>query len=158
MADVVTTTAMGRIREFADDAAGDIAAAQLRMFLLQATEADDTVRDYDVMGGGSGLLDAAGNTEATFTNYANKVIQDGDITVTEDEVNNRVDIDVPDQTFTSAGNGVNNTLTDVVIAFDPDGTDTDSQTIPVSIHDFTPTTDGSDLTVQIATAGLLRAA
>lgn len=155
MGDVVANQALGRIRTFADNAAGDVAASQLRMFLLQAAEADDALRDHDTM---SALFGAGGNTEATFTNYANKVIEDGDITVTVDDTNNRVDIDVPDQTWTAAGNGTNNTLTDVVVGYDPDGSDTDATTIPVSIHDFTPTTDGSDLTAQIATAGLLRAA
>ena len=122
--------------------------------MLQVSEADDALRDHDTM---SVLIAAAGNTEATFTNYANQVIQDGDITVTVDDTNNRVDVDVPDQTISSAGNGTNNTLTDVIVAWDPDGTDTDTATIPATIHDFTPTTDGSDLTVQIATAGLWRA-
>ncbi len=154
MADIIANQGLGRIREFADDAGGDVAASQLRMFALQASEADTALRDHDNM---SVLIGAAGNTEATFTNYANKVIQDGDITVTVDDTNDRVDIDVPDQTWTSAGNGTNNTLTDLVVGWDPDGTDTDTGTIPMSIHDFTPTTDGSDLTAQIATAGLVRA-
>lgn len=155
MANIIANQGLGRIREFADDAAGDVTASQLRVYLLQAAEADDALRDHDTM---SALIGAAGNTEATFTNYTNKVIEDGDITVTVDDTNNRVDIDVPDQTWSSAGNGTNNTLTDAVVAWDPDGTDTDSQNIPMSIHDFTPTTTGADLTMQVDASGLVRAA
>lgn len=154
MANIIANQALGRIREFADDAAGDVAAAQLRMYLLKAAEADDALRDHDTM---SALLGAAGNTEADFTNYANKVIENGDITVTVDDTNNRMTVDVPDQTWSSAGGTTDNTLTDAVVAYDPDGTDTDSQNIPMSIHDFTPTTSGADLTLQVDASGLVRA-
>lgn len=156
MADIVVNQALGRIRTFADNAAGDVAAAAFILVLLQAAEADDALRDHDDL---AALLAAAGNTEATFTNYARQTIQDADITVTVDDTNNRVDIDVPDQTFTSAGNGTNNTLTDALFCYDADtGAGTDANIIPMSVHDATPTTDGSDLTIQIDAAGLLRAA
>ena len=156
MPDIIINQAMGRIRTFADDAAGGIANAVFILVLLKLVEADDTVRDYDDLGA---LLGAAGNTEADFTNYARKTIEDGSITVTVDDTNNRVDIDIPDQTFTAAGNGTNNTLTDALFTYDSDKTGgTDANIIPMSLHDFTPTTDGSDVTLQVAAAGLLRAA
>lgn len=156
MSDLIVNQALGRIRTFADNAAGDVAAAAFILVLLTATEADDTVRDYDDL---SALLAAAGNTEATFTNYARKTIDDADITVTVDDSNNRVDIDIPDQTWTSAGNGTNETMTDALFCYDADtGSGTDSDITPMSLHDFTPTTDGSDLTLEVDAAGLLRAA
>lgn len=155
MGDFIFNQAKGRIREFADDAGGDVAAAQIVLLLLKASAADATAIDFDTI---SAVLGDASTTEADFTNYARKDIEDADITVTVDDTNDRVDIDIPDQTFSSAGNGTNNTLTDAVFAFDASGTDADSALIPISQHDFTPTTDGSDLTVQIASAGLLRAA
>lgn len=156
MGDIVLNQALGRIRTFADNAAGDVTNAAFILALLTAAEADDTIRDYDDLGL---LLGAAGNTEATFTNYGRKTISDADITVTVDDVNNRVDIDVPDQTFTAAGNGTNETMTDALFNYDADTTvGTDSDVIPMSLHDFTPTTDGSDLTLEVDAAGLLRAA
>ncbi len=155
MADIVLNQAFGRIRTFADNAGGDVTNAAFILVLLTAAEADDTIRDYDDL---SALLGAAGNTEATFTNYARKTIDDADITVTVDDTNNRVDIDIPDQTFTGAGNGTNETMTDALFGYDADTTaGTDANIIPMSLHDFTPTTDGSDLTLEVATAGLLRA-
>lgn len=156
MGDFVTNQAKGRIRTFADNAAGDVTAAAFILVLLKAAEADGTLADYDDL---SALLGAAGNTEADFTNYARKTIEDADITVTVDDTNDRVDIDVPDQTWTSAGGTTDNTLTDALVNYDADtGAGTDANIIPVSVHDFTPTTDGSDLTLEVDAAGLLRAA
>lgn len=153
MADFIFNQALGRIREFADDAAGDVAAAQMVVMLITAADADDTQRDFDTI---SALL-AGSSTEATFTNYARIDVEDASITVTVDDTNNRVDIDIPDQTWSSAGNGTNNTMTDLVTAFDLTGSDADAALVPWSQHDFTPTTDSSDLTAQIDSAGLQRA-
>ncbi len=155
MGDFVFNQALGRIREYADDAAGDVAAAQFVLALLTAAEATDAAqRDFDDM---AAVL-AGASAEATFTNYARKDIENADITVTVDDGNERVDIDIPDQTFTAAGNGANDTLTDAVFLFDTTGADADAALEPISQHDFTPTTDGSDLTLEVAAAGLLRAA
>jgi len=155
MADIVINQALGRIRTFADNAAGGVANAAFILVLLQAAEADGTIRDYDDL---AALLGAAGNTEATFTNYARKTISGASITVTVDDTNDRVDIDVPDQTWTSAGGVTNNTLTDALFCYDADTTvGTDANITPMSLHDFPVTTDGSDITLQVAAAGLLRA-
>jgi hypothetical protein len=120
---------------------------------MQAAGTDAADRDFDDI---AALLGGASN-EATFTNYVRKDIEDGAITVTIDDTNERVDIDIPDQTWTAAGGGTNNTLTDAVFAYDSTGSATDANLIPISRHDFTPTTDGSDLTLQVDAAGLLRA-
>jgi len=76
-----------------------------------------------------------------------------------DDTNNRRDLDVPDQIWTSAGGGVNNTLGKLIVCYDDDTTaGTDSNIIPWTYHDFSVTTDGTDLTAQINVAGLFRAA
>lgn len=101
-------------------------------------------------------ITAASNVEATFTNYARKVLTS--VTVTVDNTNDRVDVDIADQTWTAAGGAVNNTLAKLIIGYDPDtigGTDADI--IPLTHHDFVTTTDGSDLLAQIATSGFYRA-
>ena len=155
MADIIFNQALGRLRTFADNAAGGVANAGFVIVLLQAAEADATLRDYDDL---AALLAAAGNTEADFTNYARKTVSGGSITVTVDDTNDRVDIDIPDQTWTSAGGATNNTLVKLLVCYDPDTTaGTDADIIPISAHDFAVTTDGSDLTAQIDAAGLLRA-
>ena len=65
---------------------------------------------------------------------------------TPDDTNDRYDIDIPDQTWTSVG-------------YDSDTTGgTDANILPCTHHDFSVTTDGSDLTAQIDAAGFFRAA
>ena len=100
------------------------------------------------------MLAEAGTTEATFTNYARKTGITGTITV--DDTNDRVDVDIPDQTWTSAGGATNNTLTKLVTAYEESAAD--SGRIPMTHHDFAVTTDGSDITAQVNSAGFGRAA
>lgn len=127
----------------------------LVIVLLKSTglQADGTLIDHDDL---SALL-AASNDEADFTNYARKTLTSS-ITITVDDTNDRVDVDIPDQTWTSAGGAANNSLGKFLVCYDPDTTSgTDSSIVPMTHHDFTPTTDGSDLTAQIAAAGFFRA-
>ena len=117
-------------------------------------EADSTLADYDTV---AALL-ASTNDEADFTNYSPRKVVTAGITITVNDSNNRVDVDFPDQTWTAAGGTTNNTLGKLITAYDPTGSGTDSDLIPISYHDFSATTDGNDLVAQVATAGLLRAA
>jgi hypothetical protein len=119
--------------------------------LFKVIEADDALVDHDEM---NALKGAAGNTIADFTNYADKI--DVVETLTVDDTNNRVDVDIPDQTWTSAGGGTNNTLVKLITFYNQGAGDTNQ--IPMSHHDFAVTTDGSDLTAQINAAGIMRAA
>ena len=96
---------------------------------------------------------AGSNTEAVFTNYARKTSITGTITV--DDTNNRVDLDLPDQTWTSAGNGANDTLVRLVVAYE--NAAADATRIPMVALDFAVTTDGSDLTASFNAAGFYRA-
>lgn len=125
-------------------------AASGGILLLTVNQAEATLRDHDDL---AALL-AAANTEAAFTNYARKTGLTGTITV--DDSNERVDLDFPDQTWSSAGGAANETMTKLVTFYQE--TAADSGRIPGTDHDFTPTTDGSDLTVQFNAAGFFRAA
>lgn len=120
------------------------------ILLLKANEAEAALIDHDDL---SVLLGAAGNTEADFTNYARKTGITG--TVTVDDVNDRVDLDMADQTWTSAGGASNNTLTKLVTAYEESAADTGR--VPLTHHDFAETTSGSDLTAQLNSAGFYRA-
>lgn len=126
---------------------------KIRIFAIDANgETDDNMIDTDTM---TALFGTLAN-EVTNTNYANKALAAADITLTLDDTNNRLDVDIDsDQTFSSIASG--DSWTDLVIAYDPDGTDTDSQTIPISLHDFAVTPDGSDIIAQIDAAGVYRA-
>lgn len=125
--------------------------AKILVLLLKANETEADLIDHDNV---SVLLGAAGNTEAVFTNYARKTGITATITV--DDTNDRVDVDIPDQTWSSAGNGANDTLTKAVVAYEESAADTGR--IPHTHHDFAATTDGSDLTIEFNAAGYGRAA
>lgn len=149
MADVIMNIARARVRALLD------APEDIIIVLLKTAQADDTIRDHDTL---AALLAAGGgtaNVEADFTNYARKVVANGDIDITVDDTNNRLDIDVPDQTWTAAGGASDNTLVKAIFCVDGAS---DAARIPISAHDFTPTTDGSDLILQIPTDGFYRSA
>lgn len=146
MADGVFNISKGAFVEKIRDAGTNVL-----ILLLQANEAEATLVDRDTV---ALMLTEAGTTEATFTNYARKTGLTGTITV--DDTNDRVDVDVPDQTWTSAGGATNNTLTKLVTAYEESAAD--SGRIPMTHHDFAVTTDGSDITAQVNTAGFGRAA
>ena len=135
----------------------DPANSALIITLLQANVADATLVDFDNL---SLLLADAGNTEATFTNFARQTLTDTDLSdPTVDDTNDRQDADIPDQTFTSAGGAVNNTLTKLLVCYDGDTTGgDDTNIIPLTHHDFAITTDGTDIVAQINAAGFFRAA
>lgn len=157
MADGVFNVSKGRGIEFHERVvANDPANSAIVVVLLSAAEADGTIEDYDTL---AAVLGAAGNTEATFTNYARKVLTDADLsTSTLDDTNNRRDADMGDQTWTSAGGATNNTLAKLLICYDSDTTGgTDTNIVPIAHYDFVATTDGNDLIAQINAAGYLRA-
>lgn len=153
MADGVFNIAKGRFAYYATLPA---ASDALIVVLLKATglEADDTLNNYDDL---STLL-AASNDEADFTNYARKTVT-ASVTVTVDDTNNRVDVDMPDLTWVSAGGGTNNSIGKLLVCYDADtGAGTDANIIPLTYHDCVFTTDGTDQVVQLNTAGFGRAA
>ena len=141
MADLVFNVAKGAVAEkFRDGAANGL------MLLLIAADTDDAMRDTDTV---TALL-ATGANEATDGSYARKTGLTGTITV--DDTNNRVDVDIPDQTWTALAGAA---ITDLVIAYEESAAD--SGRIPLTLHDFAVTPDGSDVTAQVNAAGFFRA-
>lgn len=155
MADLVANIAKGRFAEWAERSrTGDDANAALIMSVWNndGSSTDDDVADADTVAAIEALT---GVTERTTNGWARKTISDGSITVTIDDTNNRVDVDIPDQTWTAVSSG---TATDIGVAWDKDTTaGTDSNILNGTWHDFAITPDGSDVTAQIAAAGLYRA-
>jgi hypothetical protein len=112
-------------------------------------EADGTLNNYDDL---STLLAASNNEQTTM---GRKTVS-ASVTVTIDDTNDWVDVDMPDQVWTGA---TGNAISKLLICYDGDtGTGTDANILPMTYHDFTITPDGSDVTAQIATAGFGRAA
>lgn len=144
MADGMFNIARGRSQQLLGSGLG---ANDIEIVLLKAAEADDTLNNYDDL---STLLGAAGNTEADFTNYARKSVVNASITVTVDDANNRLTVDIADQTWATAGNGTNNSLVKLIVCIVLGAGD--ANRLPFTHHDFVVTTDGSDLTAQIPTS------
>lgn len=156
MADGVFNIAKGRVNEYVSRVdANDPVNSALVIVLLQVAQVDATLEDYDDLA----TLLAAANTEATFTNYARVVLTDADVTApAPDDTNNWQAADIADQVYTAAGGATNNTLVKLIICYDGDSTGgTDANIIPLTHHDFAVTTDGNDLTAQIAATGFYRA-
>ncbi len=113
--------------------------------------ADSTMIDYDDL---AAVL-AGASDEADFSNYVRKT--GASVTVTVDDTNDRVDLDLADITWSAATTG--QALGKLLVCYDSDTTGgTDSGIIPLTYHDFTATTDGNDLVATIAAAGFARAA
>lgn len=152
MADGIFNISKGKIRTQAELTATNDA---LIFVLLKTTGlvADDTLNNYVDL---AALL-AGASDESTATNYVRKNITTA--TITQDDTNNRVDIDVADQTWTTLGGADNTAISKAIVCYDGDTTaGTDSAVVPVSYHDFVITPDASDVTLVVATAGLMRAA
>jgi hypothetical protein len=156
MANFVFNRSKGRVTEFAERVNANDPTNSIFSILVLATagiESDATLIDKDDIA----AVVAGTTNEVTNSGYARKTLdQTGGITITYDDTNDRVDVDVPDQTWTAvaAGDGWN----DIVFAYDSDSTSgTDANVLPMTQHDFVVTPDGSDITAQIAAAGFYRA-
>lgn len=142
MANVVFNIAKGKWGQWVDNVENNSpAAAVIRLFAIDANgETDDNMRDADTMT----ALFATSANEVTNTNYANIAMDETDITISVDDTGNTLDVTFGDQTFSSISAG--DAWTDIVIAYDADGSDTDTTTIPISLHDFSVTPNGGDIT------------
>ena len=142
MADFVYNIAKGAfVEKFRDGAANGI------VLLSVAQEAEDAAKDHDEL---NAYFGAGGNTEASDGSYARKTGLTGTITV--DDTNNRVDVDLPDQTWSSLAGAA---ITDLMVAYEESASE--SGRIPLTSHDFAVTPDGSDVTAQFNASGFGRA-
>lgn len=153
MADFVFNIAKGRVAELYNRVdLGDPATARLTIVIIDANgDSDATMKDRDDI---AALLGGTAN-EVTNTNYARKTIAAGDIAAfAPDDTNDRVDLDIADQTWTAIAAGT--AWTDFLVCYNP-AAGADSTIVPMTNHDFAITPDGSDITAQIAAAGFFRA-
>lgn len=152
MADGVFNIAKGKIAYY-----GGLPAVNdaLIVVLLKATGlvADSVMVDYSDV---AALL-AGASDESDTTNYVRKTA--ASVTVTVDNTNDRVDIDMADITWTALGSsGATQGIGKLIVAYDPDTTTgTDSSLVPLTYHDCAFTADGTDFVATIAAAGFARA-
>lgn len=158
MANIVFNIAKGSIAELANRVnSNDPTNSAFVVILLSAQDTDANMIDYNDV---SALLGDAQVTEATFTNYVRQTVTS--ITVTVDDTNDRVDIDMADQTWSSAGGTLDNTIVAAVIAYDGDTTaGTDANLIPLVKLDINGgtgrATNGNDATLSFDNAYFYRA-
>jgi len=142
MSDFVFNRAKGAAAELCRNYTG-----ALIMALYKAVGNVSTLRDADNL---SAVAAVAATTELTDGSYARKTGLTE--TVTLDDTNDRVDLDVPDQTWSAlAGSAV----VGVVIAIESSASD--SARIPLTQQDFAVTPDASDVTLQVNASGFYRA-
>lgn len=157
MANIVFNIAKGKVAQYVQNVKdGNPADSRLLAVPIEASgiEADGALADYDTL---AALLAAANNEQTTM---GRKTITAGDITITVDDGNDRVDIDIADLVWAAAAG---NAVAAILICYIPDGNaaggvSADSAVIPLTKHDFAVTPDGSDITAQVAAAGFFRAA
>ena len=151
----VFNIALGRVVELYNRVdTNDPANSALIILVIDAAgDTDGTMKDRDTI---SALLAGTAN-EVTNANYARKTLTDADITAfAPDDANDRTDLDIADQTWTAIAAG--NAWTDLIVAYDNDTTGgDDTNLVPLTLHDFVVTPDGSDITAQVAAAGFFRA-
>jgi len=155
MANQVMNIALGRVAELykrVDE--NDPANSAIIIIAWNTTATDATIKDLDTV---AAIEADANSAEVTNSGYARKVLTDADIVAfAPDDANDRVDLDMPDQTFTAVAAG--SAWTDLCSNYDSDTTGgADSNIVPMTWHDFAVTPDGSDIVAQVAAAGFFRA-
>lgn len=158
MADLVCNIAKGRVAELHHRVqTNDPANSALVVVPVDAGAVTDaTLRDLDTL---AAIL-GAGVTERTANGWARKTLTDADLpAIGPDDTNDRMDVDLPDQTWLTVSGGAGNATTDLIICYDADTTGgTDANLIPLVILDFVVTPDGSDVVWQLHASGYFRAA
>ena len=155
MANQVFNIGLGRVAELYNRVnISDPTNAVLTIIILDSADTDAAVKDVATV---AALLALGSTAEVTNTNYARIELTDSDIVAyAPDNANDRVDLDIPDQTFTSIGAG--DSWTDLAICYDDDSTGgTDANIVPMTWHDFVVVPNGGDITAQISVDGFYRA-
>lgn len=139
MASFVFNIALGRERTFAELGAANDALIAIPV-AASGVETDAVLRDKDDL---AAVFSGATDEQTTM---GRKTLSN--VTVTVDDTNDRVNIDCDDITWTGATGAA---ISDIIIAYDGDtGAGTDANIIPLTMHDFTATPDGTDITATIS--------
>ncbi|QCR49812.1 hypothetical protein [Streptomyces sp. SGAir0924] len=145
MADLVTNIGKGRHVYYAAQAQAGTGGAVLRAVVLEAAglEGDDALQDYDTL---AALLAGASNEQTTMGRKALT-----GVTVTVDDVGNKASWTAGDLVWADA---TGNPTGKIVICFDPTGAGTDAQLVPLTLHDFAVTPDGTSITASVGAGGI----
>lgn len=145
MANLVTNIGKGRLVYYAAQAQAGTGGAQLAAVVLEASglEADGTLQDYDTL---ALLLAGASNEQTTM---GRKDLSG--VTVTVNDTSSEASYTADELVWASA---TGNPPGKIVIVYDPTGSSADTALIPLTLHDFVMTPDGTTVTVSIDPDGL----
>ncbi len=145
MSDFVFNIAKGRVAELYNrvDSNDPTNSALIIVPIDRGATTDATFRDHDTL---SAVLGAA--TERTTGGWNRKTLTDTDLAaMTVDDTNDRMPLDFGDQTWTAVTAGA---VTDLVVCYDSDTTaGTDANIVPLTMHAFAITPDGSDVVATV---------
>lgn len=154
MGNVVANSAKGRVAElYRRVDIGDPAGATLYVSVWSGTVTDAEAQDCDTYAD----VITAGGTKLTTNGWTQKELTGTDLGAYDalvDDANNWLDLDIPDQTWTSVTSGTSTRLT---IGYGATSGATDANITLLTCHDFAVTPDGSDVTAVINTEGFYRA-
>lgn len=123
---------------------GAVAAGTVKQLLLETTGAAGRNPDLATI---TALLAASGVTELTATSYARQSV--GTVTFTQDDTNDRVNIDSPDVSYGAVGDAGGGDTVVAVVEF-LDGAN-DGVRFPLAYHEPTAQAlNGGTLTVQVS--------
>lgn len=145
MADYVTNVGKGRHVWYAAQAQAG-GGPVLTAVVLEAADldTDDELQDFDTL---SALLAGDSNEQTTM---GRKDLSN--VTVTVDDTGNEASWDADDLVWEDA---TGNATGKIVICYDPTGSTADTGLIPLTIHDFEVTPDGTTITASIDTDGVV---
>lgn len=145
MADLVTNFGKGRHVHYASVAQSGTGGAQLVAVVLEATglETDDVLQDYDTL---AALLAGASNEQTTMGRKDLAAV-----TVTVDDTGNKSSWTASDLVWADA---TGNATGKLVICFDPTGSSADADLLPLTLHDFAVTPDGTSITASVGAGGI----
>lgn len=147
MADIVLNISKGRVAELYNRVkTNDPANSAIIVVPVDVGAVSDaTIRDLDTLAAVLG----AGVTERTTGGWNRKTLTDADLAaMSPDDTNDRMDLDTADLVWTVVSAGA---VTDLIFCYDNDTTGgTDVNLIPLTMHDFPITPDGSDVTATVA--------
>lgn len=155
MGNIVPNIALGRVAELYNRVdSNDPTNAALVVALFSGAISDANIRDLDDIAAIEGHADAA---ECVLSGYARKSLVDSDLTAwAPDDSGDKVLLTFADQTWTAVAAGT--AITRLVVAYDSDTTGgADSGIVPLTVHDFAVTPDGSDITADIGAGGFYQA-
>jgi len=153
MADFVFNLAKGKIAELAERVNVENPANSVFVLVaISTTEEDAILRDLDSL---EDVLTNPNTDEATNGGYARLDVEA--LTVTVDDVENKVAVSMRDQSWSDILAGL--AWTDVLICYEPEaGAGDDSQIVPLVCLDFAVVPNGMDITVLFDADGFFESA